>query len=81
MSVVNNTVSCSVTRGLGGDVKYMLQATFLVLTQSFKIMPSLFPPLKEFKDENKTDVCTSKLKSVCSVPTCLQSKWQSIQWH
>lgn len=58
ISVVNVAIPCSVTCGLGWDVKYMLEATFLVLTQSFKIMLSLFPPLKEFKDENKTDVHT-----------------------
>lgn len=33
-------------------------ATFLILTQHFKIILSLFLSLKEFKDENKMDVCT-----------------------
>lgn len=58
-------VLCSFTRGLGGDV-----AALLVPTQSFKITPSLFPSLKEFKDENKTDVCTfrNKINVLC---TCL----------
>lgn len=36
----------------------MTQATFLVLTQHFKIILSLFLSPREFKDENKTDVCT-----------------------
>lgn len=62
MFVVNVTVwplvLLSFTHGLGGNVKYMTQPAFLVLTQHFKIIPSLFLSLKEFKDEKNPDVCT-----------------------
>lgn len=46
MSVVNVSawpaVLCSFAHGLGGDVKYTIQATFLVLTQEFQDHDSLF---------------------------------------
>jgi len=43
-------------------VKYMIQATSSVLTPSFKIVPSLFPSVKEFKDEKTPDVLTFRIK-------------------
>lgn len=46
-------ILCSFTHGLGGDVKYTIQATFLVLTQEFQNHDSLFPSVKKLKDENR----------------------------
>lgn len=46
-----------------------------------KSRPLSSHPWKNLRMKTKQMFALSEIKSMCSVPACLQNKWQSIQWH
>lgn len=84
MSAVNVSewpaVLCSFTRGLEGDVKYVIQAALLILTQNrFKIIPSFFPYVRMKIKQNQCAVYPLVYRTKDRVLTGTRSSFFSCQ--